>query len=86
MTGRGRPADRGRASRCRLGARNSRQNGEHIAGHVANSADHGAAGIDRRREPGLSFAQGARMGRAYGKCRLIVKAAIARPSQLPPAP
>lgn len=32
--------------------------------------DHGAAGIDRRREPGLSFTQDARTGRAYGKCRL----------------
>ena len=31
---------------------------------------YGAAGIARRREPGLSFAQRARMGRAYGKCGL----------------
>jgi len=31
---------------------------------------YGAAGIARRREPGLSFAQGARMSRTYGKCRI----------------
>ena len=31
---------------------------------------HGTAGIARRREPGLSSTQGARIGRAYGKCRL----------------
>ncbi len=31
---------------------------------------YGAAGIARRQEPGLSFAQRARMGWAYGKCRI----------------
>ena len=44
--------------------------------------DHAAAGIDRRREPGLSFTQDARMRRAYGKCRLNDREAtitIARP-------
>ena len=33
-----RTVGRGTASGCRLGGRNSRRNGEHIAGHMANSA------------------------------------------------
>jgi hypothetical protein len=32
---------------------------------------HGTAGIARRPEPRLSFAQDVRMGRVSGKCRLI---------------
>ena len=32
--------------------------------------DHETAGIARRRESRLSFSQGARMGRTYGRCRL----------------
>ena len=35
--------------------------------------DQAAAGIDRRREPGLSFTQDRRMPRAYEKCRLNYK-------------
>lgn len=34
--------------------------------------DHGTAGIARRRELRLSSTQGARLDRAYGKCRLII--------------
>ena len=33
--------------------------------------DHRTAGIACRQEPGLSFTQDARMGRAYGKCRVM---------------
>jgi len=33
---------------------------------------YGAAGIARRLEPGLSFAQGAQIGGAYGKCRMNI--------------
>ena len=35
--------------------------------------DHAAAGIDRRREPALSFTQHPQMDRVYGKCRLNYK-------------
>ena len=36
----------------------------------AEQRDHAAAGIDRRREPGLSFTQDTRTRRAYEKCRV----------------
>ena len=35
--------------------------------------DHRSAGIASRQEPGLSFTQVVRMGRAYGKCRINQK-------------
>ena len=34
--------------------------------------DHRTAGIASRQEPGLSFTQDVRMGRAYGKCRIML--------------
>ncbi len=41
-----------------------------LRGSRGKQRDHGTAGIARRREPVLSFTQDARMGRAYGECRL----------------
>jgi hypothetical protein len=59
-------------------ARDSRRNGEHIAGHLANSAITGLPVLIAAGKPGLSFIHSARMGRAYGKCRMKIGARIVR--------